>query len=79
MREPTLTKAEAARCLGVTRPTIYAWIRRGIIPTIEIDGHDRIPASAIGSRAASMASAFKGFRKIPFLSNPNLEAPATAM
>jgi excisionase family DNA binding protein len=84
MHEPTLTKAEVARCLGVTRATIYSWIARGIVPTIKVDGRDRIPASVVRSPAtvATMetAAAFPGFRKVPFcvINHQPAEAPQPA-
>ncbi len=43
----TLTASEAAKVLGISRPTIYQWAREKKVPCVEIDGRRLFPAKAI--------------------------------
>jgi excisionase family DNA binding protein len=46
--EPVLlTKAQAAKRLGVSDRTAYTWIKAGLIPTVTIDGRDWIRSAAL--------------------------------
>lgn len=40
--KPGLSVAEAARRLGVTRPTVYKWVEEGKVAAFEFGGHTRI-------------------------------------
>jgi excisionase family DNA binding protein len=42
-----LTVAEAASQLGVSRHTIYRWIRDEGLPAVELRGLNRIPSRAL--------------------------------
>ena len=45
LAEPTtLSKAAAARRLGLSRPALYAWLKRG---TLAADARGRIPVASI--------------------------------
>jgi excisionase family DNA binding protein len=39
--------SQSARRLGIDRNTVYAWIREGKIPYLEIHGVYRIPSRAV--------------------------------
>lgn len=39
---PTLSIAEAAKWMGISRPTAYAHAKSGVIPTIKIGGSVRV-------------------------------------
>lgn len=47
MKRRTLTVAEAAACLGVSRNTAYEAIRRGTVPSIRLGRRILIPTQAL--------------------------------
>lgn len=47
MKRRTLTVAEAAACLGVSRNTAYDAIRRGTVPSIRLGRRILIPSQAL--------------------------------
>jgi len=47
--KPGLSVAEAARRLGVTRPTVYRWIEAGRVAAFEHDGHTRVATDREGA------------------------------
>ncbi len=51
-----LTPAEAARCLGVGRTTIFALVKDGMLPSIRVRGARRIAVSAIHAFVAAAQS-----------------------
>jgi excisionase family DNA binding protein len=46
-----LSPEEAARQLGVSRPTVVRWIREGLLPDEPVGAHHRIPADAVDELA----------------------------
>lgn len=38
-----VTKTEAARMLGLARPTLYAWLDAGRVPTVQVGRREMIP------------------------------------
>lgn len=51
-----LTPAEAARCLGVGRTTIFALVKDGTLPSIRVRGARRIAVSALHAFVAAAQS-----------------------
>ena len=49
MKRRTLTVAEAAACLGVSRNTAYEAMRKGTVPSIRLGRRILIPAQALES------------------------------
>jgi hypothetical protein len=46
--EPVLlTKAQAAKRLGVSDRTLFSWCKAGIVPTVTIDGRDWIRSATL--------------------------------
>jgi excisionase family DNA binding protein len=51
--KPFVPKAEVARRRGVSRPTVYEMIRKGLLP---IDKYGRIPRDAFEQMEARLSS-----------------------
>lgn len=49
MKRRTLTVAEAAECLGISRNTAYEAVRRGTVPSIRVGRRILIPTQALES------------------------------
>ena len=47
MKRRTLTVAEAAACLGISRNTAYDAVRRGTVPSIRVGRRILIPTQAL--------------------------------
>jgi hypothetical protein len=52
----TLPKAAAARVLGVSRGTLDKWIGRAMIPTLIVDGLERVERAGLEEIAAEVAA-----------------------
>ena len=44
---PTISVHQAARLLGVTPPTAYAWVRSNEIPSLRLGGRIRVPSARL--------------------------------
>ena len=53
MNRRTLTVAEAAACLGVSRNTTYEAIRRGTLPAIRVGRRILVPIHALDALLSS--------------------------
>ena len=53
MKRRTLTVAEAAACLGISRNTAYDAVRRGTVPSIRVGRRILIPAQALDALLSS--------------------------
>lgn len=51
-----LSTTEAARQLGVSRPTVMKWIREGVLPAHKVRSHHRLFSEDVMSFAASRHS-----------------------
>jgi excisionase family DNA binding protein len=58
-RSPYLTPDEAADWLRVSRPTLYAYIKAGLIPSVKIGGSRRISVQALEEALSRLAEPVK--------------------
>ena len=49
-----LSVAGWARCLGVTTPTVYLWLRGGNIPACRVDWLKRLQDVRVGKRTTNL-------------------------